>query len=434
MARALWPGSLVGRIMLVLLAAVVFQYAGVALIYERAELFRTDADRAHTLADRLVLSDRLLEPAPDEDRARLARLISTTDLTVAYAEVAQAPPADPSGEAAALRDLVAAVPDLEGRDIAIAQTAKGFAGRMSLPSGGAVLFRLRDGGHLPTVVVRAIVLAAVMAGVVLLVALLTVRDLAGPLRALTGSVDAFSGEAAVRAPEGGPPDVGRLARAFNAMQDRIIRLVEDRTRSLAAISHDLRTPLARLRLRSGFVADAGLRAAFEADVGEVDALIDSILAYVGEDAAGEPVEAVDLASLLATLAETAEDLGADVAYRGPARCEARLRVLPIRRAVSNLVNNAVHYAGAARLSLDATGRTLVVRVDDDGPGVPEEALPRLTEPFHRLDAARARNTAGAGLGLAIVKQAAEREGGTLVLANRPEGGFRAEMRLPRAPA
>lgn len=433
--RPHWPGSLVGRIMLVLLAAVVVQYAGVALIYERAELFRTDADRARNVAERLILADRLLDAAEPEERARFARLISTPDLAFAVGPVPAAPAAPAAGAspgAEALRDRLLAEPELEGRDLAVSPGPNGFAGRLRLEDGAAVLFALRDGRGLPPVVGRALALAAVMAGAVLLVALLTVRDLAGPLRALTGSLDAFSGEAPVRASERGPPDVGRLARAFNAMQERILRLVEDRTRSLAAISHDLRTPLSRIRLRAGFVADPALRRAFEADVGEVDELVDSILAYVGEEGAAEPPALVDLASLLAAVADNAADLGADAAYAGPARFEARLRAVSMRRAATNLVGNALHYAGAARLSLHIESGTIVVRCDDDGPGVPPEALSRLAEPFLRLDAARARNTAGAGLGLAIVKQAAEREGGALRLSNRPGGGFRAEILLPAA--
>ncbi len=437
--RPHWPGSLVGRIMLVLLAAVVVQYAGVALIYERAELFRTDADRARNVAERLILADRLLDAAASDERARFARLISTPDLAFAVlGEGAPVPlpaaPAIASPEADALRGVLLAEPELEGRDLAVRAGPRGFAGALRLEAGGTVLFTLRGDRGLPPVVGRALALAAVMAGAVLLVALLTVRDLAGPLRALTGSLDAFSGEAPVRASERGPPDVGRLARAFNAMQERILRLVEDRTRSLAAISHDLRTPLGRIRLRAGFVADPALRRSFEADVGEVDDLIDSILAYVGEEGAAEPPALVDLASLLAAVADNAADLGADVSYAGPARCELRLRAVSMRRAATNLVGNALHYAGAARLSLHAEAGTLVVRCDDDGPGVPPEALSRLAEPFLRLDAARARNTAGAGLGLAIVKQAAEREGGALRLSNRPEGGFRAEILLPLAAA
>lgn len=426
------PGSLVGRIMLVLLAAVVAQYAGVALIYERAELFRTDADRAQNLAERLILADRLLDGAEPGERARFARLISSPGLALSVVPPGAALPAggdDPG--AAALRASLLAAPELEGRDVSVGAGPRGFAGGLRLGDGGAVLFTLRRGAGLPPVVGRALALAAVMAGAVLLVALLTVRDLAGPLRALTGSVDAFSGEAEVRASERGPPDVGRLARAFNAMQARILRLVEDRTRSLAAISHDLRTPLSRMRLRAGFVADPELRRGFEGDIGEVDELVDSILAYVGEEGAAEEPALVDLASLLAAVADNAADLGADARYEGPARCETRLRAVSMRRAAGNLVNNALHYAGAARLSLRAEAGTLVVRCDDDGPGVPPEALSRLAEPFLRLDAARARNTAGAGLGLAIVKQVAEREGGALRLANRAGGGFRAEILLPR---
>jgi signal transduction histidine kinase len=167
------------------------------------------------------------------------------------------------------------------------------------------------------------------------------------------------------------------------------------------------------------------------DVAEMDAMVASLLAFLGgEDDPEKPVLA-DLAVLCATLADDAADHGREVHYVGPSHLEHRFRPLGMKRALTNLVENGLHHGSVVTIALSATARDVILRVEDDGPGIPEDALQSVLEPFVRLDTARRRDTLGLGLGLAIVVRLVDLEGGALRLTNLPEGGLRAEIRLPR---
>ena len=232
-------------------------------------------------------------------------------------------------------------------------------------------------------------------------------------------------------PEAGPSELRHVIRAFNAMQTRIHRLIADRTQALAAVGHDLRTPLARMQLRTDAIGNPELRRAFSADVAEMEALVGSVLSYLaGDDDPESPVR-IDVAVLAATIVDDAADHGGDATYVGDDHLEASVRPIGLKRALGNLVENALHYGHCARVSVTADAEAVIVRVDDDGPGIPAEQLEQVLQPFARLDPARSRNTSGLGLGLAIVVRAAEADGGELHIVNRPEGGLRAELRLPR---
>jgi signal transduction histidine kinase len=234
----------------------------------------------------------------------------------------------------------------------------------------------------------------------------------------------------VRIAESGAGVLKLVAQAFNAMQDRIAGLLKTRTEALAAVGHDLRTPLARLRLRAGFVKDAEAREALEADVDEMTAMLDSLLAYLGGQEDPEPRRRTDLAAIAMTLVDDATDAERSAVYGGLDHLPVLARPICLKRAISNVVENALHYGGDAILSLAREGDTAVLAVEDSGPGISEDELASVLLPFHRLDSARARNTAGLGLGLTIVQQILRRENGSLVLKNRPQGGLRVELRLP----
>ncbi|NVN13905.1 sensor histidine kinase, partial [Nguyenibacter vanlangensis] len=170
--------------------------------------------------------------------------------------------------------------------------------------------------------------------------------------------------------------------------------------ALAAVSHDLRTPLARLRLRAGFLDDQEAQRAIEGDVAEMEAMVGGVLAYLSGENDPEAPRVVDLASILATLADDAADQGRDVTYDGPAQWQARLRPLAMKRVFGNLIDNAVNYGGQARIGLSVQPDGLRIRVDDDGPGLPEAELTRVLTPFYRVEGSRSRATGGLGLGLA----------------------------------
>ncbi|MBV1688826.1 hypothetical protein KRR38_14380 [Novosphingobium sp. G106] len=214
------------------------------------------------------------------------------------------------------------------------------------------------------------------------------------------------------------------------MQLRVTGLIDSRTRALAAMSHDLRTPLSRLRLRSEQIDDDMLQAAISKDIHEMERMLDSVLAYLAGVADDEEPRPIDLAALAMTVVDDAADLGQPVDYAGPDSLHARLRSLRIKRALGNLIDNALNYGEGAHVRLGTSDVGIHLIVEDDGPGIPAEELPTAVEPFRRLDSARPRNTAGMGLGLSIVTDIMQREGGELRLRNRQPHGLTAELFFP----
>jgi signal transduction histidine kinase len=216
------------------------------------------------------------------------------------------------------------------------------------------------------------------------------------------------------------------------MQGRIDRLIADRTQALAAVSHDLRTPIARLRLRAGFVEDGEAARAIDADLDEMEAMIDSTLAYLRGETESEPRKPADLVAMIETLCDAAADAGAAVTYAGPSQARLVCSPVTLKRAFSNLIDNAVKYGGGARVVLQDEGSEIQIRIEDDGPGIPEGDIQTVFEPFRRLETSRNRGTGGSGLGLTIARRAVEQHGGTVHLSNRPAGGLLAFVRLPRS--
>jgi signal transduction histidine kinase len=277
----------------------------------------------------------------------------------------------------------------------------------------------------------AVVSMVAMALGIGIVSVLVVRWITRPLRRLADAADGIGHDLAARplATEG-PVEVRHAALAFNAMQGRIRRLVEDRTEALAAVSHDLRTPLARLRLRAGFLPEGEDRARMEADIAEMEAMVARTLDYIREGRDGEPVVPTDLAAILLTLASDASDAGHDVIYDGPARAVLPLRRVAAKRAFSNLVDNAVrHGAPPVRLTVQIERDALVVDVSDGGPGIAPDDRARALAPFQQLD--MARGAGGSGLGLSIAQRFAEASGGTIELGHADQGGLAVRIALPR---
>ncbi len=230
--------------------------------------------------------------------------------------------------------------------------------------------------------------------------------------------------------EGGPREVRRAARSFNEMQERLKAFVHDRTRMLAAISHDLRTPITRLRLRAEFVEDAEQQGKMLADLDEMEAMIAATLAFARDDASQEDPKPLDLAGLLQSLCDDRADAGDRATYEGPEHLAFNGRPMALKRAFANLLDNAVKYGGGASVHLAAAADALTVHIRDDGPGIPDDQLEKVFEPFHRLEGSRSRETGGTGLGLAVVRSMIRAHGGEVRLANRHAGGLQAEVVLP----
>lgn len=269
------------------------------------------------------------------------------------------------------------------------------------------------------------------------VSLIAVRWVTRPLQQLADAATAFAHDLDVAPLDtSGPAEVQRAAEAFNFMQQRLRQLVQDRSRALAAVSHDLRTPLTRLRLRAELVGDAALQDRLNADIDTMQAMINSVLAYLRGQDESEPVQHIDMAALLDSLVEDEHALGRPVLLVNHVEAMAAItpyagRLSMLKRAIANLIDNAVTHGSAAYLDLRTSPEAWYITVEDDGPGIAAADLQRVTEPFVRLDNSRSLATGGVGLGLTIVRDAALRHGGRLELANRPQGGLRATLMLPR---
>ena len=233
-------------------------------------------------------------------------------------------------------------------------------------------------------------------------------------------------------PERGPEEIVRATRAFNAMQARVSRFVADRTRMVAAISHDLRTPLTSLRLRAEFIDDDETRERMVATIDEMARMAEATLAFARDDAAGEESRNTDLVALIEAVSADFSDLGHDVSVEGPEHLYLSVRQVSLRRALRNLVENAIRYGLRARVRLERTATAVVIAVDDDGPGIPEDKLEEVFAPFTRLETSRNLETGGVGLGLATARSIVRAHGGELTLANRPGGGLTAAIHLPVA--
>ncbi len=236
---------------------------------------------------------------------------------------------------------------------------------------------------------------------------------------------------APRLSEAGPREVRQGARAFNQMQGRIRRFVEDRTQSVAAIAHDLGTPITRLRLRAEFVEDETQREKILADLQDMENMIAATLSFARDDAASEPRRNTDLVSLLQSVCDGVGDAGHTVAFEGEGRIPYDCRPVALSRAFTNLIENAGKYGARAQVSLSEEAGVIRVRIDDEGPGIPEESREDVFQPFRRLERSRNRDTGGTGLGLTVARSIVRAHGGDITLHDRPGGGLRVEVTLPR---
>jgi signal transduction histidine kinase len=230
--------------------------------------------------------------------------------------------------------------------------------------------------------------------------------------------------------ENGPHDVRNAAIAFNAMTDRVTRTLDSQRQLLAAVGHDLRTPITAMRISLEFVEDAELRSGLQKNLDELQELTEAVLSSA-RGTGGEVKRNVDLSALLESICTDLDELGEPVSWKTHPPAPLACRPNEIRRAVRNLVENAVAYGRKASVGLSQCDNGYEIFVEDEGPGIPEADQGRVFEPFVRLESSRNQETGGAGLGLTLVKAITEGHGGKVMLENRTHGGLRARMRLPR---
>lgn len=267
---------------------------------------------------------------------------------------------------------------------------------------------------------------------VTLLGLWAARALAAPLSSFAKAAESFSLDGAATAlPEHGPEEIRSVARALNRMRERITGLIEDRTRMLAAISHDLRTPITRMRLRSEFIEDEAHRGRMLADLDQMRSMLELVLSFLRNDRRLEAMTLVDLASSLQLVTDQFADMGHRVTYDGPAHAMATVRPDDLHRGVTNLVDNAVRFGAEATIRLRMSADTATIEVEDDGPGISNALKPNVLEPFVRGDDARNMDDAsGFGLGLSITNAIVLAHGGALSLHDRAPHGLLVRIELP----
>jgi len=481
--KRLLPASLFGQtVLIVLFGLVLSQFVGVWIYSaDREEAVRVVGGMA--AAQRVANLVRLLEESPPESRRRMVDVLDEPGFHVSLSDNApNVPAADIDNPAASaikaylseeltLRESAGVLVALSGVPLSSRGTASGsstqpaisdlnemrpgmgrgmgmglgrgrMAHAMTLASGRplSIGVRLSDGRWLVFATGIAdqtparswwfFASLAVMAMTVLIASAWAVHRVIAPLGMLGDAAERFSRDVAT-APlaERGPIEMRRAAHAFNEMQFSLRRLIENRSRLLAAVSHDLRTPLTLLRLRAETVDDGENRDRMLASIADMEAMLAASLDFARDAGKAEPRRPTDLTALLASIIDDMADAGLAVTMAPAVPVVSIVQPAALKRALTNLIDNAIKYGKAAHVEIEKVEGRIAIAIDDEGPGIPEEALGQVFEPFFRLDEARSSETGGSGLGLSIAQSVVHNHGGTILLSNRPGGGLRAVVTL-----
>lgn len=453
--------TLAGRMVLVTVLAVAISYALTFVIYsnERGAALQRAAENA--LIERVAYAGERLRAAPAQQRPLLHEDMRDRGFRLSISAAPAARQADVSGPAGRIaRGIAERLPGAEVRvdprppplmfdhSDAMHRGEHGPARRLHDELGRFeatpilvsvrldantwmnVRARLPRPRPLPSSVWVAALATVLIVG---FGAALVSRQIGKPLADLARAAQALgAGKTAVRAPVTGPEDVRRASNAFNAMAERLSRQIDRQRQMLWALSHDLRTPITAIRLRAELLDDEAERQRLLASIQEMEQLTEQALALARAGASEEMRQNVDLAEIARTLGGELRELGAAITVDADQPVMIECRPNEIARALRNVADNAAKYAGGGAMRVFASGDQAVVEVSDEGPGVSEEQLSRLTEPFYRADPAR--SSPGAGLGLAIAQAIVEAHAGSLTLQNRSPHGFTATISLPRSVA
>ncbi len=454
--KRLIPDTIAARTMLVLIVGLTISHVLSVAFYlndRTSELMFTGGE--HT-GERIATISRLVENASHSERLRIVELADDPDLRVTWGrESAIEGKPDTSWQTDVFGKAMAAHLNGDG-SMAFRLSHAGDSSpepRQSLfrPAPQAaglgeafmISLQLPDESWLNFVVpvsspesfwsLRLALSMSVMLVAVGLLSALIVHHLTRPLSTFARAAQRLGTDVkAPPIPERGPAEVRQAIRAFNEMQERIRRFVEDRTQMLAAISHDLGTPITRLRLRAEFVEDPEQQEKMLADLNDMEHMVFSALSFARDEAACEPYSMVDLRTLLQRVCNDMTDAGYAVELAieeepVPFGC----RPAALRRALTNLVDNAVKYGAQAQVAVHESEGGVVVSIDDNGPGIPESLQEEAFKPFRRLEGSRNRETGGTGLGLTVARSIVRAHGGDMTLLNRSEGGLQVNVYLPR---
>ncbi|MEP9400708.1 sensor histidine kinase [Sphingomonas silueang] len=451
--RRLWPASLPGQIaLLVAIALFVAQALNFALLLRERRAFRfaevtlPAVTRLVDAAERVTLQRRSTIEAPRGERIRGVRFeqrLRKAPRGERQADVEEAIRRGFADAGIAVGRVEARVRAIDEAEILGRQMDRRRAERLrrlgamlgvavELPGRGWLVanspWPIAERGLLWQLLAQTLVLYVIVLAPVLWIG----RRIAKPLRELAGAARAFQpGQPLPAIEPSGPQDVRLLIAAFADLARRVNAMLEEKDRMLGAIGHDLRTPLAALRVRIESVEDDTDRQRMAETIDEMNATLEDILSLARLGRPSEPATDVDLAALVDAVVEDFRDLGAEVDFVEAARVPLRVRPNLMRRAVRNLIENAVKYAGSAQVRVETTAQAVRIVVCDRGPGIPQDRLDAVFDPFTRIETSRNRGTGGIGLGLALARAIVRDAGGEITLANRAGGGLDATIRLAR---
>ncbi len=451
------PRTLISQMIMILLAGLVVSHLVAGWIHssDRARVVR--AVGGYAAAQRIANLVRLIDEAPDDWRPRIIAAMTDPRLRITVTNEAPVIPPDESDAIdPPVRDYLGDLlpPALEQRLRVIitrsvprpAVQPRHHAERQAamMPPHWRrmiVTVRLTDDRWLtltmgvpepaPAVTWTFVAAMGAMAIIVILTSILAVRRVTAPLGIVTRAAQRLGRDVnAAPIAETGSLEMRQAAQAFNDMQRRLQGVLRNRTTMLAALSHDLRTPLTLLRLRTEGLPESEDRTRMLASIDTLDAMVAATLAYARDTTAPEPWRRTDITALVGSIVDDMADAGMDATMVSSVPIVLECQPHNLRRAVANLVENGVKYGTRARVVVEPMQAGVGIVIDDDGPGIPDADLARVFDPFFRLEGSRNRDTGGTGLGLAIARTIAEAHDGRIVLANRPEGGLRATLELP----
>ncbi|UFQ02416.1 ATP-binding protein [Pseudomonas fitomaticsae] len=426
-----WPRTLASRLSLIFLIGLILAQAlsfG-AQYYERYESAKNTM--LGNLETDVSTSIAILDRLPAEERPMWLKRLARKNYGYLLSEGEPGTPLDPRDVPIAVTSITDAIGEAYPLTFTdIPGPKKHFQGHLRLSDGSPVTIDVR-----PSMVPLSPWLPVVLLGqlaLMLACTWLAVRIAIRPLTRLANAVETLDPNAhPINLDEKGPNEVAYAARAFNSMQARIAAYLKERMQLLAAISHDLQTPITRMKLRAEFMDDSAEKDKLWNDLGEMEHLVREGVAYARSiHGSTEESRRTNLDSFLDSLVFDYQDMGKEVQLSGKSEAVIDTRPHALRRVLVNLTDNALKFAGAAELLIQRDKAGLSIKVMDRGPGIAEEELAQVMEPFYRVENSRNRSTGGTGLGLAIAQQLAMALGGSLTLSNRDGGGLCAELKLP----
>lgn len=439
-SRILPRDTLSRRIALTIIAAMLASLILNALFVQVAGTWARPPIERTGLLERIAASTRVIEAAPAQLRPQLANAASSSTLEVLWnAQRSQFNlPGDgepvETGKVPALRQLLGDDREIEvfnPDDWPPGSAQAHYVALVPLADGSWLTFTPPERSWGLSLDARIAVIIALGLVATLLVAWIATRQLANPLQRFAGAARRFGKD--LNAPPidiEGPHEIRQAIIAFNTMQAQIQHFIGERTHMLASISHDLRAPLTRMRLRSEFMEDLDNQQKMIRDIEEMQSMINAALAFFREGTRLEQPTAFDLSELLQTILDDYRDQNVLIDFNGPAHLVYDGRPLSLKRVIVNLLENAVKYAERPHIALSRNTRSICIEICDEGPGIPEDALQRVFDPFLRLETSRNRETGGVGLGLSAARVIVREQGGELTLSNRKGSGLVARVELP----